>query len=79
MKTKKESRLRRAKKTRLKINELGGHRLTVHRTPRHIYAQVIDDADGKTLAHASSVDKELREKLKHGANIDAAQAINASM
>ncbi|NNL06197.1 MAG: 50S ribosomal protein L18, partial [Gammaproteobacteria bacterium] len=42
MKSKKESRIRRAKRTRAKISELGALRLTVHRTPRHIYAQVID-------------------------------------
>jgi large subunit ribosomal protein L18 len=38
---KKASRLRRAKRARAKIAELGAHRLTIHRTPRHIYAQVI--------------------------------------
>ena len=49
MKSKKESRLRRAKRTRLKISELGAHRLSVHRTPRHIYAQVIEPVGNKVI------------------------------
>ena len=50
-------------------------RLAVFRSSQHIYAQVIDDAAGKTLAAASSVDKSLRESLKTGANLAAAQAV----
>ena len=46
---KKQNRLRRAKKTRAKISELAVNRLSVHRTPRHIYAQIIA-ADGGTVA-----------------------------
>ena len=53
----------------------GRPRLSVFRSSMHIYAQVIDDANGKTLAAASSVDKSLRENLKTGANIAAAQAV----
>ena len=55
MKDKKVSRLRRAKRTRLKIRELGEVRLCVHRTPRHIYAQVISVAGDQVLASASTV------------------------
>ncbi len=58
---KKESRMRRAAKTRHNIQRHKMVRLTIHRTPQHIYAQVIS-ADGRaTLAAASSVEKELRQ------------------
>ena len=50
-------------------------RLAVFRSSQHIYAQVIDDASGKTLAAASSVEKGLRDSLKTGANREAAQAV----
>jgi large subunit ribosomal protein L18 len=50
-------------------------RLTVHRSGQHIYAQVIDDAKGVTLAAASSVDVDLRKSLKGTANKDAATAV----
>ncbi len=56
---KKQTRLRRARRTRAKIKELGVPRLTVHRTPRHIYAQVID-SDSKVVATASTVLSEVR-------------------
>jgi len=62
---KKQSRLRRSKKARAKIRKLGVPRLSVHRTPRHIYAQVIvEDTNGdKIVAAASSLDKQLQGKL----------------
>ena len=50
-------------------------RLSVFRSGRHIYAQVIDDAKGITLATASSLDKELRGKLKTGADKEAAKQV----
>ena len=55
----KKKRLKRAKATRMKIRELGVSRLTVTRTPRHIYAQVTSAEGDKVLAQASSLDKEL--------------------
>jgi large subunit ribosomal protein L18 len=61
MSDKKISRLRRAKKTRCKLREQGAVRLTVHRTPRHIYAQIISAGGGQVLAAASTVEKDLRE------------------
>lgn len=70
MKDKKVSRLRRAKRTRLKIRELGQVRLCVHRTPRHIYAQVISAAGDQVLASASTVEKDLRTDAT--GNADAA-------
>ncbi len=53
----------------------GRTRLTVFRSSKHIYAQLIDDAKGQTLAAASSLEKPLRENAKTGANIDAAKAV----
>jgi len=47
----------------------------VFRSGKHIYAQIIDDKTGKTLAAASSLDKDLRGLLKTGANIDAASEV----
>lgn len=73
MSVKKQSRLRRARRARAKIRELGAVRLTIHRTPRHIYAQVIDADGAKVLASASTLDKNLREG-KTG-NADAATAV----
>ena len=70
---KKTSRLRRARRTRAKINELGIHRLCVHRTPRHIYAQIISGDGANIICAASTLDKDLRDK--NGGNIDAATEI----
>jgi large subunit ribosomal protein L18 len=53
----------------------GRARLSVFRSSKHIYAQVIDDIKGETLASASSLEKSLREGLKTGANIDAAKTV----
>jgi len=50
-------------------------RLSVFRSGKQIYAQVINDMEGKTVAAASTLDKELKEKLKSGANTDAAQEV----
>ncbi len=73
--SKKDNRLRRARRTRAKIRELGTERLSVYRTPRHIYAQILA-ADGSTvLAAASTVQKGLREELKSTGNVSAAEAV----
>ncbi|HEX2582022.1 MAG TPA: 50S ribosomal protein L18 [Dongiaceae bacterium] len=68
---------RRRERTRIHLRKKapGRPRLSVFRSEQHIYAQVIDDAQGKTLAAASSIDKELKSKLKSGANIDAAKEV----
>ena len=64
-------RVRRAIKT-----AAGGRpRLSVFRSSKHIYAQVIDDLKGETVAAASSMEKSLREGAKTGANVDAAKAV----
>jgi large subunit ribosomal protein L18 len=68
---KRKARVRRT----LKARSEGRPRLSVHRSSKHIYAQVIDDAAGTTLASASTMEKDLRTSLKTGANKDAAAAI----
>jgi large subunit ribosomal protein L18 len=69
------SRLRRAKRTRFKIRELEVTRLCVHKTPRHMYAQVTTPDGSKTLVFASTLDKELNKKLKSTGNVDAAKEV----
>ena len=76
---KKASRIRRARKSRAKIRELGRARLCIHRTPRHIYAQVIDGSGDKVLASASTLDRELRKAIKGTGNTDAAAAIGKAV
>ena len=56
MSTKNDSRLRRARRSRTQIRSLGMNRLSVHRTPRHIYAQIIAPAGDKVIASASTLD-----------------------
>lgn len=75
MNDKKIARVRRAKRTRAKISELGAFRLTVNRTPRHIYAQVISPVDGSVVATASTVQSVLRSTLKSTGNVEAAAAV----
>lgn len=61
MSAKNEARLRRARRARTRIRELGENRLSVHRTPRHIYAQVIGPTGDNVIASASTLDAELRK------------------
>ena len=75
MNDKKASRIRRAKRGRMKMRELGAVRLSVHRTPRHMYAQVISPDGDKVLAAASTLDKELRSGAT--GNADAAAKVGA--
>lgn len=72
---KKESRLRRARKTRAKIAELKIARLCVHRSNCHIYAQVYSDCGNQVLAAASTLEPEMRAVLPNGGNIEAAKAV----
>jgi large subunit ribosomal protein L18 len=72
---KKGTRLRRAARTRAKIRELRVARLTVHRTPRHMYAQIIDGDGGRVLASASTVQEALKASLKTTGNVAAAAAV----
>ena len=69
------NRLRRARKTRAKIAELNVTRLSVHRTNTHIYAQIIAETGDKVLVSASTVEADVRKKVKNGGNVEAAAAI----
>jgi large subunit ribosomal protein L18 len=68
---------RRQGRVRRAVKRAAGHRLrlSIFRSSKHIYAQVIDDAKGRTVAAASSLDKSLRTTLKSGADVDAAKAV----
>ena len=70
-----DNRLRRARKTRAKIAELKVTRLSVHRTNTHIYAQIIAETGDKVLASASTLEADVRKKVKNGGNVEAAAAI----
>ncbi|ODN42803.1 50S ribosomal protein L18 [Piscirickettsia litoralis] len=72
---KKTSRLRRAGRARARIREQGISRLSIHRTPRHTYAQVIDAESGRVLAAASTVEKSYKEAGKSTGNVAAAGEI----
>ena len=69
------NRLRRARKTRAKIAELKVTRLSVHRTNTHIYAQIIAETGDMVIASASTVEADVRKKIKNGGNVEAAAAI----
>jgi len=75
MNSKKQTRIRRAKRTRMKIRELGANRLCIHRTPRHIYAQVLSANGEKTLASASTLDADVKSAIKNSGNTDAATTV----
>jgi large subunit ribosomal protein L18 len=74
---KKQNRLRRARRVRAKIRELEANRLTIHRTPRHIYAQVIGPDGNKVLVSASTLEAEVRKGVKNGGNVEAAAIVGA--
>ncbi|HGM9945059.1 TPA: 50S ribosomal protein L18 [Proteus mirabilis] len=72
---KKAARIRRATRARRKLQELGATRLVVHRTPRHIYAQVIAPNGSETLVAASTTEKAIIEQLKNTGNKEAAAVV----
>ena len=77
--TKKQRRLRRAVKGRTHIRDLNVARLTVHRTPNHIYAQITAVDGSKVIASASTVQKAVREGLKGTGNVAAAKAVGKAI
>ena len=74
--TKLSKRKRRSKKTRVKIRELQAYRLSVHRTPKHMYAQIISP-ENDTIVSASTLQAEIKKSLKNGktGNIEAAEIV----
>lgn len=73
---KNKARLRRHLRVRKKISGTAARpRLSVFRSAKHIYAQLIDDEKGVTLASASTLDKELRDKISNGGNVEAARQV----
>jgi large subunit ribosomal protein L18 len=78
---KKAARLRRGLRTRHKIRELGVCRLCVHRTPSHIYAQLItpEKAGDRTVAAASTLEPALRQSLKSTGDVAAAKAVGKAI
>lgn len=78
--TRKTKVQKRHKTIRIKLSGTSeAPRLAVYRSTKHIYAQLIDDIKGVTIAAASSVDKDLKAKLGHGGNIEAAKAVGEAI
>ncbi|WP_163938161.1 50S ribosomal protein L18 [Paraferrimonas sp. SM1919] len=75
---KKTARLRRATKARAKMKELGVNRLVIHRTPSHIYAQVISP-EATVVCSASTVEKAVKAELKSTGNVEAAKAVGKAV
>ncbi|MDE2235464.1 MAG: 50S ribosomal protein L18 [Gammaproteobacteria bacterium] len=76
---KKLARLRRARRARAKIRELRAYRLSVHRTPSHIYAQIFAPGGDKVVASASTLESAVRQGLKNTGNITAAAAVGKAI
>lgn len=72
---KKVDRLKRAKCTRKKLNTLKKTRLVVHRTSKHIYAQIIEHKCSKIIISASTIEKKIKNNLKYTGNQEAAKFI----
>jgi len=79
MNEKKAGRIRRAARGRAKIREIGAYRLSIHRTPRHIYAQIIAPNGSEVLAAASTVQADVRGAVGYTGNIAAAQAVGKAI
>ena len=75
---KKQTRMRRAKKTRIKINEMNMPRLSIYRTPKHIYAQLVMPG-GKVVASASTLDTDIKKDGIYGGNVKAAALIGKTI
>ncbi|GFN45092.1 50S ribosomal protein L18 [Candidatus Regiella insecticola] len=76
---KKTARIRRATRARRNLKELAATRLVIHRTSRHIYAQVIAPNGSETLVAASTLEKDINNQLKSTANKDAAEAVGKAV
>lgn len=69
------ARIRRGKRSRMKMRELGATRLSIYRSSKHIYAQIISGDENKVIASASTVEKSIRDSLTYTGNAEAAAAI----
>ncbi|UDG79348.1 50S ribosomal protein L18 [Candidatus Ecksteinia adelgidicola] len=76
---KKSARIRRAMSTRSKLKRLNATRLVVHRTLRHMYAQVISPNEAQVLVTASTLEKTIAEKLKSSSNKHAAETVGKTL
>lgn len=77
---KKQARLRRARRTRAAIRRQRAYRLSVNRSPRHIYAQVFEPDGSRVLAAASTLDKEVRGEVEgRGGNVAAASVVGRAI
>ncbi len=72
---KRVARIRRGKRSRMKMRELGATRLSIYRSSRHIYAQIISGEANLVIASASTVEKSMRDSLSYTGNADAAAAV----
>ncbi len=72
---KRQARRRRARRTRSKIRALNVPRLCVHRTPKHIYAQVIAPSGAQTIASASSLDEDIKKEMTYPGNVATAAIV----
>lgn len=72
---KRDARYRRSLKARIKMRELKVDRLTIHRTPSHIYAQVISGCGSKVLAASSTLVASVKSQIKYAGNVDAAAVV----
>ncbi len=79
MKSKKQARIKRAIRTRARIRLKGINRLCIHRTPKHLYAQVIAANGSEVLVSASTLDKDIRGKVKYSGNVDAAIVVGKKL
>ena len=79
MLNKKQARLRRAMKMRIKAKELKALRLTVYRSNKHVYAQIVSPCGSKVLAAASTAVKSVLGDLKYGGSVEAAKRVGAEI
>ncbi len=76
---KKTSRIKRARRARAKIKSLGANRLTIFRTPKHIYAQIIDPTGANVLASACTLESQVKSAIKYSGNISAASVVGKAL
>ncbi len=76
---KKESRIRRSRRTRAKISELGVNRLSVHRSSRHTYAQIFSGETGQVVVAASTLTADVKKAIEYSGNTDSAVAVGKAI